>query len=446
MRLGLPTDGSGPLGRPLVWLTGVRLVVLTIFLWLISTVYLQGFSLGGFSNTLAVGTIAVAFTLAGIYAALLRTGRATPAIATSQLISDQLTWTFLVYVTGGPASGATSLYGFTCLSWAILLGVRGGVTALVAGVVSYMTLTAGLIEGWIAPPLDQSPESYLWTWGDSGYTVGVNLLAMLVVTSLASYLADRLRVAGGRLEVATQRAEDVEHLAELGEIAAGLAHEIRNPLGSIRGSIELLRTSGSLSDEEKRLCEIVEGEASRLNDLVSDMLDLSKPRTPKLVKVDLAVVCQDVVTLAVRSGRGSDVEVRCEGLEEAFVRADADQLRQLVWNLVRNAVQASSGGDEVIVRVAEDTAPDRVVLEVEDSGPGISPEARQRIFDGFFTTRSKGTGVGLAVVKRIADSHQFTVDVRSEEGQGATFRVGMPKHHSDEVAVRPAQLSGGWLR
>lgn len=443
MRLGLPTDGSGPLGRPLVWLTAVRLAVLTIFLGLTSTVYLQGFSLVGFSSTLAVGTVVVAYALAGLYAALLRTGRATPTIATSQLITDQLTWTCLVYVTGGPASGATSLYGFTCLTGAILLGVRGGVTALAAGAVSYMSLTAALLEGVIQPPQDQSPDSYLSSWGDSGYTVGANLLAMLVVTSLASYLAERLRIAGGRLEDATERAEKAERMAALGEIAAGLAHEIRNPLGSIRGSVELLRTSGGLSDEEQRLCEIVEGEASRLNDLVSDMLDLAKPREPKLVQVNLVDVCQDVVTLAMRSGRGSDVAVRLEGVERAYVRADADQLHQLVWNLVRNAVQASSAGDDVVVEVAARAEQNRVVLEVSDSGPGIPDEARAKIFDGFFTTRSKGTGVGLAVVKRISDSHGFDLEVESDPGSGAVFRVSMPAHESDRPPARPQMPSRG---
>jgi signal transduction histidine kinase len=107
------------------------------------------------------------------------------------------------------------------------------------------------------------------------------------------------------------------------------------------------------------------------------------------------------------------------------ITADAAMLRQLIWNLVRNAVQASSAGSEVLVtvRVEPTRAVDEVELCVEDSGVGLTKEAKERIFDAFFTTRAQGTGVGLAVVKRIADDHGFTIEVVSESGQGATFTV-----------------------
>src|SRR6185436_15886097 len=109
------------------------------------------------------------------------------------------------------------------------------------------------------------------------------------------------------------------------------------------------------------------------------------------------------------------------GIEAATVRADAAQFRQLVWNLARNAVQASSAGDGVTIDVSRQS--DSVELAVIDQGVGIDEEAKQRLFDAFFTTRSKGTGVGLAVVKRIADEHGFSIEVESGTNQGATFRV-----------------------
>jgi signal transduction histidine kinase len=117
------------------------------------------------------------------------------------------------------------------------------------------------------------------------------------------------------------------------------------------------------------------------------------------------------------------VTVRYDGPDELVVQADAGQLRQVVWNLVRNAVQVNGPGAPVTVRV---TAPDEAEparLEVVDEGPGIPPAARDRLFDAFFTTRSSGIGIGLAVVKRIVDDHGWSIDVESETGQGATFRV-----------------------
>jgi signal transduction histidine kinase len=224
--------------------------------------------------------------------------------------------------------------------------------------------------------------------------------------------------------MATERAERAERMAALGRLAAGLAHEIRNPLGSIAGSIDLLRSARGLSADDQKLCDIITREAGRLNDLVTDMMDLSRPRQPEPAPVDIAIVAQDVVALATRSGRAvSDVEVLYEGPSALSIRADGAQLRQLVWNLVRNGVQASSPGKPV--RVVLERKAGAAVLSVIDRGVGIDEEARGQLFDAFFTTRSHGTGVGLAVVKRIADQHGFAIEVESGTGQGATFRVNL---------------------
>jgi two-component system sensor histidine kinase HydH len=189
----------------------------------------------------------------------------------------------------------------------------------------------------------------------------------------------------------------------------------------------LLKASRSLSDEDKQLCDIIRREASRLNDLVTDMIDLSRPRPLQILPVDAAIVAREVVELAGTSGRSeSDVGVVYEGPPSVHVLADAAQLRQLIWNLVRNAVQASSAGERVRVVVTRHDD-ERVELAVIDRGVGIDEAARGRIFDAFFTTRSQGTGVGLALVKRIADEHGFPIEVDSGAGRGATFRVGLGK-------------------
>jgi signal transduction histidine kinase len=399
--------------------------VLTLFLVFTTTVYLGSLSLSSFSTVFSLLTAGAAYSLAGVYAVFLRLGRALGVVARVQLVTDQLMWTAMIYISGGATSGATSLYGLTCLSGAILLGGEGGVYAALSAATLYCTLCGGFVLRWLSVPPDQPVDAYATRWPDIGYPIFVNLLALCVVTLLASYLAERLRTTGGHLEEATHRAEQAERMAALGRLAAGLAHEIRNPLGSITGSIELLRTGGTLSDDDKRLCEIVERETARLNDLVGDMLDLSRPRAPALTTVDLAVTARDLTTLAATSGRGHDVLVRYEGPAAAPIEADAGQMRQVVWNLVRNAIQASSPGDEVLVHIS--SAEGALVLEVRDHGAGISAEARQRLFDAFFTTRSQGMGIGLAVVKRIVDDHHFAIEVESADKAGTTFRVKIPK-------------------
>jgi signal transduction histidine kinase len=280
----------------------------------------------------------------------------------------------------------------------------------------------------LAPPHDQPQSLYVLTWDEVRFYLAINALVMLVVALLSGALAERLRATGGELALATERADRAERMALLGRLATGLAHEIRNPLGSIAGSVQLLKAARTLSDEDQALCEIIQREAARLNDLVSDMMDLSRPREPHKARTDVARLVREVVELAGKSGRGvSDVAVSYDGPNSAYVVADGAQLRQLVWNLVRNGVQASSAGDRVVVSLS-DGQKQSLELSVSDHGVGIAPEARGRLFDAFFTTRSHGTGVGLAVVKRIADEHGFAIAVDSGTAseKGAVFRVSMP--------------------
>ncbi|MEZ4298112.1 MAG: HAMP domain-containing sensor histidine kinase [Polyangiaceae bacterium] len=417
-------DADSPLSSRLAMLMGLRLFVLTLFLAATVTLYLGGLPIGGFSTKVAALSLAAAFAVAVLYAVLLRRGKNLPALAVAQLITDQLTWTAFVYITGGATSGGTSLYGLTCLSGAILLGLRGASVAAISGATCYATLCIGFITGALTHPPDQPLDAYATSWAGVRYPLIINVLAMAVVALLASYLAERLRTTGGRLVQATARAEEAERLAAMGRLAAALAHEIRNPLGAIAGSIELLRTGGTLSEQDQELCGIIQRETARLADLMNDMLDLSRPRAPDRKIFDLAEVARDVVQLSTRSGRGADVQVRYEGPPSLLIDADPAQTRQVLWNLLRNAVQASSAGDEVEVRLA--ATPERITLSITDNGAGITEDARARLFDAFFTTRSHGVGIGLAVVKRVLDDHGFTIEVDTGAPRGTTFRVHIP--------------------
>jgi signal transduction histidine kinase len=433
-KLGIPEMlGGGPLARRLAALTASRLVLLLVSLVLVGVFYLRGkFWLDSFTLRVALETFGVSFALTGVYAILLRRGRQMERLAEVQLTVDQLIWTVVVYLTGGASSGATSFYGLWCLVGASLMGLRGAALAAISGAASYGALVFCLQRGILASPPDQPPSVYRLSPDELTFYVLVNLLVLIVVALLAGTLAERLRWTGGELLAATERADQAERMAGLGRLAAGLAHEIRNPLGSIAGSIQLLRTAPGLSDEDQRLCDIIQRETNRLNDLLTDMVDLSKPKKPILTRVDAARVAREVVSLAGKSGRAvSDVDVSYSGVPAAEVTADGAQLRQLIWNLVRNAVQASRPGDAV--EVAVELKGGRTWLRVSDHGVGIDEAARERLFDAFFTTRSQGTGMGLAVVKRIADEHGFSIQVDSSRGRGATFSV--------DLSARPASLA-----
>jgi signal transduction histidine kinase len=408
-------------------MTGLRLVFFTLLLAATAVFYLGGqLTRYPVSLRLVFFTIAASYALGGVYAVVLRSGKHLRALAYAEVVVDQVTWTAIVYVTGGATSGATSFYALSCLVGASLVGLRGSFTAAAAGAFSFFTLCVAFGQGWLLPPRDQS-SFYVTAWVDLVYPLLVNGLGILVVAILAAYLSERLRLAGGALDEANARALEAERLAVLGRIAAGLAHEIRNPLGSIRGSIEMLGESRHLGPEDKELCDIIRKEAIRLNDLVTDMLDLSKPKPSTVEDVDVVALAGDVVLLAARSERSAsgDVKVVYDGPKEAHLaRGDGAKLRQVMWNLVRNAVQASPAGATVTVGVTPKGR--EVVLRVDDEGPGIAPEARARIFDAFYTTRTHGVGIGLALVKRIIDDHAplgARIEVVSPEKGGASFRV-----------------------
>jgi signal transduction histidine kinase len=417
---------DGPLAGRLAWITGLRLAFLTLLLVATAFFYLGGeLSSYPFSLRVVFGTIGAAYALAAVYAAVLRSKKRLWLLAQAQIVLDQLTWTAIVYVSGGATSGATSFYALTCLVGAILIGLRGAAIGAISGLGFYWLLCAGFHFHTIPTPPDQPTISYATALSALSYPLLVNGLGILVVAVLAGYLAERLRITGGALEQATVRARRAEHLAELGRIAAWLAHEVRNPLGSIKGSIEMLRESSALSAEDKQLCDIVHREAARLNDLVGDMLDLSKPRAPDPADVDVAALAREVVELAKRAGDEGGVSIAYDGDPgSAIARCDGAQMRQVLWNLVRNAVQASPSGSKVTVHV--NASSEGIALRVADSGPGISAEAKKRIFDAFYTTRSHGAGIGLAVVKRIVDEHAAfgaRISVDNLEGRGAEFRV-----------------------
>jgi two-component system, NtrC family, sensor histidine kinase HydH len=435
-----PPDHS--LATRLAWITGVRLAFLIFLLAATATLYLRG-DLASYPSSVRIVfvTIGAAFALGAVYGAALRAGRRLHLLAWVQIVLDQLTWSAIVYVTGGPSSGATSFYALTCLVGAILVGVRGALLAAGLGIGIYTLLCTAFHFGWVVPPPDQAAASYAAETPQLVFPVLLNALGVTIVALLAGYLAERLRLTGGALQVATRRAHEAERLAVLGRIAAGLAHEIRNPLGSITGSIEMLRESSSLSAEDRRLCDIVKREARRLNDLVGDMVDLSKPRPPSVQATDVAGLARDVVELSANAARGSDVRVIYQGPSgDVRARCDGAQIRQVVWNLVRNAIQATSAGSQVTVCL--DVAPRQVVLAVDDQGPGIPEDEEERIFEDYFTTRTHGAGIGLAVVRRIVEDHAgmgATLTVRRAAGGGASFQLRLSRDVAGlRVSVRPA--------
>jgi len=242
-----------------------------------------------------------------------------------------------------------------------------------------------------------------------------------------------------RLDTLHARAERLEAVAEL---SASLAHEIKNPLASIRSAVEQLARSPRTTPDERTLAGLIVRESDRLSRLLSEFLDFARVRVARVEPVDLASVARGAASLAAaHPDRPSDVQVECDAAPDTmFVDGDEDLLHRAVFNLALNAVQASPRGGRVRVELAPltmDQVPagmtfDRggIALRVSDNGSGIPVEIRDRLFDPFFTTKPGGSGLGLSIVHRAIEAHSGFVFVDSDD-RGTRVTVLLPSHQSN---------------
>ncbi len=272
-----------------------------------------------------------------------------------------------------------------------------------------------------------------------------------------AYASDEIALI---LEIAEQLATAVENsklydrmrerdrLAALGEMAAGLAHEIRNPLGAIKGAAQFLDPK-KMSEEDGEFVDVIVEEVNRLNGVVSAFLDYSRPLKQTFGPTDLQEVVSRTLKLIVNDVPKT-VTIK-EELSETLPRVDADaeQLKQVLINLVQNAIQAT--GDkpgEIVIRTSKPErfgdfrAPEQVELQVSDNGPGIPADQQLNIFVPFFTTKQKGTGLGLAICQRIVKNHGGTISVQSKVGEGTTFTIRLPALSEEPAASETPPIEG----
>lgn len=226
-----------------------------------------------------------------------------------------------------------------------------------------------------------------------------------------------------------ERIRIADRLAGVGELAAGLAHEIRNPLASITGSSQMLREAPDMPVMSRTLLDIIERESTRLNGLIADFLAYAGPKMKNVGHVNMTAMAAEIVQ-AVRTGDAREKDVAIENLatQDLHVEGDAEQLKQVLWNLVRNAIQATLRGDTVTIDLFTQIRHGHryVVTTVSDTGKGIAPDIIGKIFHPFFTSKVEGTGLGLAISQRIVHYHRGFIEVRSSPGTGSVFSVFLP--------------------
>ncbi len=228
------------------------------------------------------------------------------------------------------------------------------------------------------------------------------------------------------LRTLEKRVRQSEKMAAIGQLAAGIAHEIRNPLAGISGSIQLMQDGGSDEEQTSRLMAIVGKEIDRLNNLITEFLDFAKPEAPLEDHVDMGDLVSEILDFVKNDSQRKSVGGSVEIENGHIVLANRNKLKQAFLNIIVNAFQASENEEQPEVDVVVKKSGSVVVVSIKDNGIGMSEKLKQRIFEPFHTTKHKGTGLGLAITHTILEAHQANLSVESEEGVGTEFRMEFP--------------------
>ena len=211
-----------------------------------------------------------------------------------------------------------------------------------------------------------------------------------------------------------------EKLAAIGELAAGIAHEIRNPLSSIRGFAQFLRHALKDKPQEQVYADTMVAEVDRINRVVSDLLTFARPVEAELVPTEITDLIEHAVRLVAADASSRDVQIQTRIADVSKLPLDANQMTQALLNLLLNALQAVDPGGRIEIGADFNVEEACLDLWIADNGPGISPDQKEKIFEPFFTTREKGTGLGLAIVHKIVENHQGEIQIESPIGGSTT--------------------------
>jgi PAS domain S-box-containing protein len=222
-------------------------------------------------------------------------------------------------------------------------------------------------------------------------------------------------------------------LARVGQLAAVVAHEVKNPLAGVKGAVQVLMSRRSANDPEQQVMRDIVSRIDALNELIGDLLVFARPRPPRLARIDLRRVLEEAVSMLRRDPLGSTIEVTIEGTE-ITVDADAELIRATVLNLLINAAQALEGAGRITIALSRQRQ--SAVIDVRDNGPGIPPEMREQVFEPFVTTKARGGGLGLPVARRTAELHGGSLTLISPSEGGTVMRLTVPiRPASDNAAA-----------
>ena len=409
----------------LKWVLFFRILFSSLLLG--STIILQlGEKTSPFAPSLIVlyGIIITIFFLSFIYGLLLKRIKRDGTFALLQILVDTAIVSLIIFVTGSFLSVFSFLYLVVLIYSSMLLSRRSTLVIAAVCSIQYGIMVDLEYYGILTPfGMKSMHLAATFAWNEVLYKVMITMMACFAVAFLSSLLSEQTRKTKKELQAMEDHVKRVEKMAAIGEMAAGLAHEIKNPLASLSGSIQLLKEDIRYDPDHDRLMQIILREADRLSLLVSNFLLYARPPAGKVEPVELDKVLIETTELFKKDGSTDGRISTTSNIESGiWIEMDPVHLRQILWNLLLNAAEAIDGAGKISIEMYGERNKD-VWVKIVDDGCGMPREILKSIFDPFFTTKTSGTGLGLSIVHRILQAYDSRLDVDSEPNKGTSVTL-----------------------
>lgn len=413
------------------WVVLARAVFALVLIF--STLFFSDTDLAGQRDQSFLSLYKISGTILGlslVYFAWLCKKKYLHALAYTQIVIDTFIVTAIVFVTGCYHSIFTFLYLLVIIYAAMLLFARGSFSVALASSFQYGFLIELEYLKIITPLSENQTLALVVDQHHILYRIVITISAFFATAALSGILSLQLKTARKDLKIAQEHLKRVEKMAAVDEIVSGIAHEVKNPLASLSGSIQMLREEMAPTGENDKLMQIVLRETDRLRQIVTDIRLISKPSRTNAELIDLSKAIDDVKTLFDNTPDWhARINIVTRLKRDLYVYMDTVHLQQILWNLIKNAAESIEGKGKITISLYSPRHK-RIYLTIQDTGLGIDKKNAPHIFDPFFTTKNDGTGLGLSIIHRIVDTYDGMIDFESIPGKGTVFTLIFQNPHS----------------
>lgn len=409
--------------KDVFWFILLRLIVVTSLL--VSAVIIQYSTSIFLPITLFYYLILLSYIFSFLFFLFYFLGKYYALQVCIQILYDLLLITALVYISGGLKGSFYFLYIFEIIAASIILSSRAAYLTAALSAIFFGLLVEGMYFGLI--PYFSVGQSMDISTGLLINNIFIAWSVFFLVSLLMNYLTRSLRRTRYELRRAQKELDIRNRLAIAGEVSAQLAHEIRNPLAAISGSVQVLEDELELRKEQKELMNIIVKESMRVSQSIEQFLNLASPGKKTFSSIDLSALLRETLTLLKRSG---ELNGNCH-LKGNFDSANvpyfgnANQFRQIFWNLIKNSLRAMPRGGTLTIEFIQEKE-DEIQLRFTDTGRGMAEEEKQKVFEPFYSGFKNGIGIGMSIVRRIVDDYDGKIQVSSVLNKGTEVVINLP--------------------